>query len=214
LAAAGAAAAGAVDYEVGPAPPGGEAGLPPGAEDGVVELSWDSGTRSYQICFYTGAGTWVANDFDLAQIRDYRRVTRIRTFVDPRWPNGQWDGFRIGLWSVTGSVPTSLIWGPKFVKPSLTTAGWASFVVAWTLPATQLRFAAGVEQLYNFTNCDGHCVDNNSTFMRHSWLYYGGAWSAYANSTGYYNLMIRVRVSNDYVAVAPTSLGRVKALYY
>jgi hypothetical protein len=214
LAAVGATAAGAADYEVAPAPRGGEAGLPPGTEDGVVELSWDSGTRAYQICFYSGAGTWFTNDFDLAQIRDYRRVTRIKAYVDPRWPNGRWDGFRIGLFAYAGSVPGTLLWGPKYVKPNLTSAGWASFVVAWTLPAAQRRFAAGVEQLYNFPNCDSHNVDNNRTFLQHSWLYYGGSWRPYSNSTGYYNLMIRVRVSNAYVAVAPTSLGRVKALYY
>jgi hypothetical protein len=85
--------------------------------------------------------------------------------------------------------------------------------VAWTLPPSQTRFAAGLEQYYNYPTCDAHTIDNNPTFRRHSWLYYGGSWRPYTNSTGYYNLMIRVRVSNAYVGLMPTSIGRVKALY-
>jgi opacity protein-like surface antigen len=209
---AAAAAAFAADYVVERAPAG--PAQPPLNEDAVVDLQWDNGTRSNYICFYSGAGTWLVNDFDLSQIPDYTRVTRLLVYTSPTWPNAQWDGFRIGLYGFSGSTPTSLLWGPKFVKAGLTSAGWANFSVAWTLPPTQLRFAAGFEQYYNYPTCDPHTVDNNRTFRLHSWLYYGGTWRSYTNSTGYYNLMIRVRVSNAYVGLTPTSVGRVKALYY
>jgi hypothetical protein len=206
-------AAFAADYVIERPPAGPAEPLGP-EEDGVVELRWDNGNVSYLMCFYTGAGTWLANDFDLSQIPEYTRVTRIRVYTSPAWPNGKWDGFRIGIYSFTGSVPGSILWGPKFVKPALTSAGWANLAVAWTLPAAQLRFAAGVEQYYNYPQCDGHAIDNNRTFRQHSWLYYAGSWSPYTNSVGYRNLMIRVRVSDVYSAVVPSSIGRVKALYH
>ena len=212
IAAALAAAAFAADYVVERPPAGPTQPLVP-EEDGVVELKWDTGTRSYHICYYTGAGAWLVNDFDLSQIPEYTRVTRLLVYTSPTWPNATWDGFRIGIYSFTGSVPGSLLWGPKFVKPGLTGAGWANLSVAWTLPAAQLRFAAGLEQYYNYPQCDAHTVDNNRTFRQHSWLYYAGSWSPYTNSTGYRNLMIRVRVSDVYSGVVPSSIGRVKALY-
>ena len=150
---------------------------------------------------------------DLSQIPEYTRVTRLLVYASPTWPNRTWDGFRIGIYGFSGSTPTSLLWGPKFVKPGLTGAGWANFRVAWTLPAAQRRFAAGLEQYYNYPQCEAHTVDNNRTFRQHSWLYYSGSWSPYTNSVGYRNLMIRVRVSDAYSGLAPASIGRVKALY-
>jgi hypothetical protein len=182
-------------------------------EDGVVELRWDTGTRSYLVCEGYGAGKWFANDFDLRQFPDYTRVTRLLVYSGPSWPNARWDGFRIGIFSFNGSVPGSLLWGPKFVRGGLTSPGWANFTVAWTLPPTQSRFAAGFEQYYDYPECDPHAVDNNRTPLRHSWSYYG-RWGGYWNSTGYYNLMIRVRVSNAYANLMPTTVGRIKALFY
>jgi hypothetical protein len=208
-----AAAAFAADYVVERPPAGPAQPLGP-EEDGVVELRWDSGTRSYLMCFYTGAGTWLVNDFDLSQIPEHTRVTRLLVYTSPAWPNTTWDGFRIGIYGFSGTTPTSLLWGPKFVKPGLTGAGWANLSVAWTLPAAQLRFAAGLEQYYNYPQCEAHTIDNNPTFRQHSWLYYGGSWSPYTNSVGYRNLMIRVRVSDVYSGLLPSSIGRVKALYH
>jgi hypothetical protein len=195
------------------AAPAGPAQPPLPDEDAVVELRWDTGTRSYFVCEAYGTGKWFANDFDLRQIPDYSRVTRLLVYSSPSWPNAAWDGFRLGIFAFNGSVPGSLLWGPKFVKAGLTSAGWANFSVAWTLPPAQLRLAAGLEQYYDYPACDPHAVDNNRTFLQHSWFYHGG-WGGYRNSTGYYNLMIRVRVSNAYVGLMPSSIGRVKALYY
>ncbi len=60
------------------------------------------------------------------------------------------------------------------------------------------------------------CIDSNPSFLGHSWQYYGGRWTPYDNpyTRPYRNLMVRVVVDNDTLAVTPASLGRVKALYY
>ena len=183
------------------------------AYDGTLELKWDNGIAAWLNAWYTGAGTWFGNDFNISTVSSYRAVQSMRVFSGPAWPNGRWDGFRLGIYSFT-SVPGSLLWGPKYVAGTSSNYGWNNFVVNWTLPASNTAFVAAMEQYYNYPNMDPHCVDNNRTFLRHSWLYYGGSWRSYYNSTGYYNLMIRVIVNNDTVGVTATSIGRVKSLFY
>jgi hypothetical protein len=77
---------------------------------------------------------------------------------------------------------------------------------------------AAQEQFYNYPNCDPFALDNNTTFRGHSWQYYEGSWAPYERSTDpvYRNLMIRVWVEpgQEFHGVAPSSIGRVKALYY
>jgi hypothetical protein len=206
------AAAWGADVVVERAPHAGPAAASP-ANDGTLELKWDSGTSGWLIAFYTGAGTWFGNDFNISTISGYRAVESMRVYTGPAWPNGRWDGFRLGIYSFT-SVPGSLLWGPKFVIGTSSSYGWNDFAVNWTLPASYEAFVAAVEQYYAYPNCEPHVVDNNPTFLRHSWLYYAGTWSYLTNSTGYYNLMVRVIVNNDALVVAPTSLGRVKSLFF
>jgi hypothetical protein len=208
-----AAGAWAADYEVArPTAP------PPTMEDPAfdapVELKWDNGTQGWLIAFYTGANTWFGNDFDISTLSTYRAVESMKVLSSTRWPNSRWDGFRLGIWSFSGGVPGSLIWGPKFVVGSGSGDTWTTFRVGWTVPSANNKFCAAVEQYYNYPNCDPHAVDSNSTFIRHSWLYYGGRWQPYSNSTGNYNLMIRVIVDNSTLPVVPASVGRVKALYH
>jgi len=53
--------------------------------------------------------------------------------------------------------------------------------------------------------------------MGHSWEYSQGSWSPFESSSilPYRNLMLRMVVDNEQnPAVAPSSVGRVKALYY
>ncbi|UCH78315.1 MAG: hypothetical protein JSU81_11440 [Candidatus Coatesbacteria bacterium] len=208
-----AAGAWAADYEVArPAAPPATTGDP--ASDASIELKWDSGVAQWLICYYTGAGTWMGNDFDISTLSTYRAIESFKMYSSARWPNGRWDGFRIGIWSVSGGVPGSMLWGPKAVVGSGSGDRWIQFRVGWTLPSANNAFCAAFEQYYNYPNCDPHLVDNNRTFLRHSWLYYGGRWQPYSNSTGYYNLMVRVIVDNSTLPVVPTSLGHVKALYH
>ncbi|MGD8718620.1 MAG: hypothetical protein PVH29_07335 [Candidatus Zixiibacteriota bacterium] len=207
------AGAWAADYVVEPAPSAGPAAEDP-TYDASIELKWDNGSSSYNIAWYTGSGTWIGNAFDISTLSSYRGLTTMRVHTGPAWPNGSWDGFRIGVFNFAGGVPGSLIWGPRFVTGSTTNYGWNDFSVGWTVPVSDDNFVAAVEQYYNYPNCDAHGVDNNSTPVAPSWMYYSGTWSPYTNSTGYYNLMIRVILDTETLNVEPLSFGRAKAIYY
>jgi hypothetical protein len=55
--------------------------------------------------------------------------------------------------------------------------------------------------------------------LRHSWQYYNGTWGPVeppAEALPYQNVMIRVWVETGqtFPGVEPSSIGRVKALYY
>jgi hypothetical protein len=190
-----------------------------GADD-QLELSWDTGTPQWSIAWYSGAGAWVGNDFDLSTISTYRAVEKVRFYSRDNWPNAQWDGFRVGLYDFKGAVPGSILWptsgGGYFFKPSgLQGHVWVDVRIGWTCPTT--AFVAAVEQYYNYPNCDPFALGNNTSFRGHSWQYYQGQWSPYEGSpltAPYRNIMLRVIVDNETLGVAPTSLGRVKALYY
>jgi len=184
--------------------------------DDQLELSWDNGARQWSMAWYTGAGSWVGNDFDLATISTYRALEKVRFYTRDNWPNAQWDGFRVGIYTFA-SVPGSLMWptsgGGYFFKPSgLHGHIWVEINIGWTCPTT--AFVAAVEQFYNYPYCDPFALDNNRTFRGHSWQYYEGQWKPNMGYEGYRNLMLRVVVDNSTLAVAPASVGRVKALYY
>jgi len=185
----------------------------PPSRDGTLELMWDNGSPMWLVVWTTGRGVWVGNDYDIATVASYRGVESIRAFSAPRWPNARWDGFRLGIFAFDGGVPGSLLWGPEFVVGTGTGDRWYDFRVGWTLPAANDRFVPAIEQYYDYPNADPHTVDSNRTFLGHSWLYVG-SWRLYSNVHLYYNLMIRVVLSDETSAFAPTSLGRVKALYY
>jgi hypothetical protein len=186
----------------------------PAATDATMELKWDSGFGMWWLAWYTGRDTWIGNDFDISTISSYRTIQAIKLQSRSNWPNIGWDGFRLGIFNFAGGVPGSLLWGPKFVVPT-GSSGWKEFSVGWTLPSGIYKFLASQEQYYNWPNCEPFLIDNNPTFMGHSWMYMRGSWRPFESSTTwpYRNLMIRVIV-NDMTSVTPTSLGRVKALYY
>jgi len=207
---AGAAWAGGLSFNPGPrgavAPEGDEA-------DTALELEYDTGTRQYLCVSFYGADRWFGVDFDISQFPEYRGVTRVRVFSDPGWPQPGWDGFNVALFELSGGVPGSIIWGPKFIRPRRTTPGWVRCRVNWTLPVGTDNFIAAVEQHYDYPECDCYAVDDNPEAGGHSWQYYDGSWGSYPGNMGYKNIMIRVTVNDATVDVKPTSLGRVKALY-
>jgi len=183
--------------------------------DGTFELKWDTGRASWFIVWITGAGVWVANDFDISTVKTYPYIKSMRLYSGPAWPNGSWDGFRLGVYSFTGGVPGSLIWGPKFATGTSTAWAWNDFSVDWLLPSGVKKFLPAMDQFYNYPNCDPHAVDSVMGNRGHSWMYSGGTWRPLTNDTGYYNLMLRVVMDNEHnPGVTPTSVGRVKALYY
>jgi hypothetical protein len=215
LALAAAAAVGAADFVVEPAPPATGGDVP--AYDATMELKWDNGTRRWSIAWYTGAGAWVGNDFDISTISTYHAIEKVRFYSRDNWPNTGWDGFRVGIYNFS-SVPGSLLWptagGGYFFKPSgLQGHIWVDIAIGWTCPST--AFVVAVEQYYNYPNCDPYALDTNTTFQRHSWQYYQGSWSPLevASFPEWRNLMLRAVVNNSTLGVAPASLGRVKALF-
>jgi hypothetical protein len=210
-----AAAAWATDVVVAPTAPA-VAGAPYDYNDGPLELKYDSGTQRYFMAWYSGANTWVGNDFDISAISSYRAIMRVRFYSRPDWPNSKWDGFRVGIYAYAGGQPGSVLWGPEYFKPRKAGAGWVNCAVGWSLPVANDAFVAAVEQYYNYPNLDPFALDNNPTFRNHSWQYYGGSWSLFSSSytDPYRNIMVRVVVNNVPVGVTPTSVGRVKALYY
>lgn len=187
----------------------------PAGTDDTLELKWDSGFGMWWLAYYTGRNLWVGNDFDISTISGYAAVQAIKLQSRNNWPNSRWDGFNIGVYDFSGGVPGSLLWGPKFVVPTGAT-GWKEFSVNWTLPTGTYKFLAGWEQYYNYPNCEPFLIDNNPTFMGHSWLYYSSRWAPFEsqNIAPYRNIMIRVIVNNSALNLTTISAGRVKALYY
>jgi hypothetical protein len=210
------AAAWGADVVVEPAPPGAAYPLPP-VYDGERELKWDSGTVMWWMCWPTGLNLWWGNDFDVSTIRKYKGVKTIRVMTRLDWPNEAWDGFRVGIFAFN-RVPGSLMWptagGGYFFKPKGET-GWKDVPVSWALPRGVTAFLAAANQYYDYPNVDPWAIDDNPAFKGHSWQYLDGKWEPFywSGIRPYQNLMLRVVVADD-VAVTPTSIGRVKALYY
>ena len=88
--------------------------------------------------------------------------------------------------------------------------GWCDFKVGWGLGGTS-RFAVGQEQFFDWPECDPFCFDDGECAggTNHTWFKCDDAWSKFGASN---TLMLRVVITPG-GAVAPTSLGRVKALY-
>lgn len=190
----------------------------PGYDD-TYECKWDNGVGSWWLAWWTGADSWVGNDFDVSTIKTYGGLKTFRLQLRNNWPNTGWDGGRIAVFSFAGGVPGSIMWPtsgtPKFVMPTGAT-GWKDFDVTYVLSGTK-KFMPAWEQFYNHPNCDPFMIDNNPTFLNHSWQYLDGQWKPFLqdNVLPYRNLMIRMVVDNEQnKAVSPSSIGRVKALYY
>jgi hypothetical protein len=197
----------------------------PGSYPGETrELRWDNGTRQYLVCWYTGEDTWAGNDFSARFDNDtkYVRIVSVRVYTSNKWPNERWDGFRVGIFKFEGDpepVPGDRLWPQTgngyFFKPTGPRGEyWVEIPVDWT--TTHTSFVAAMEQVYDQPRCDPFAVDTNPTFLRHSWSYYDSLWQRLETiSDPYFNLMLRVVVEDggSFPSVAPTSFGRVKALY-
>jgi len=179
------------------------------------ELKWDDGTVAWQFGFMPGGSDyWCGNDFDVATL-GASRVVSLRPSA-ARGDNGQWDGFRVALFSF-GEVPGSILWPPSGVPKSVEPASgnswtWVDVGVGWTLPGGVNSFLAAHECFYTYPDNDFYCLDGDGGFAGHSWEKLPGySWTLMGN-LGMGNLMLRAVVSDE-VAVTPASLGRVKALY-
>jgi hypothetical protein len=193
-------------------------------DQATMELKWDNGLRRWSVIWYTGAGSWVGNEFNTSTLKTkHAKILKFKMYTRDDWPNTQWDGFRIGFYEFRGGVPGSMLWPtggiPYFFKPSgLHGHVWVECDINWTCPT--VSFLAAEEQFYNNPNADPWSVDNNPTFLGHSWNYYEASWGPLSGVTidisPYFNLMVRVWVEPgiEFPGVAPSSIGRVKALYY
>jgi hypothetical protein len=198
---------------------GGKAYVPPrlaapGADD-QLELGWDNGTGRWSIVWYTGKSTWVGNQFDLSTLSCYRVVDKVKFYTRDDWPNDVWDGFRVAIYDFS-TLPGAVLWpasgGGYFFKPSGVHGHlWVEIPIRWTSPSK--KFLAAVNQCYNDPDCDPFEVDNNRVFRKHSWQYDCWQWDPLVGFQDYRNLMLRVVVESTF-GVTPTSVGRVKALYY
>jgi len=180
--------------------------------DVETELKWDNGTSSWSYIWYTGAGSWVGNDFSVATLTCYRNITKMRLYLRAGWPNATWEGGRMGVYAFAGGVPGSLLWGPTWFVPT-GASGFKDFDIAYNLPTGTNTFIVAWEQFYNYPTADCYNLDSNPTFAGHSWDYYGGSWGVMSNTVGYNNLMLRCLVDQN-PGVAPASVGRIKAIYY
>ena len=185
------------------------------AYDAEFELKWDDGRPTWFMSWNTGADSWVGNDFDISTLGASWWIETIKVMSGASWPNGRWDGFRLGVFTFSGGLPGSRLHGPRSVRGSGAGDRWCGFnfgMWEWALGGHK-RFVVAVEQYYNHPNCDPYILDGNRRFQGHSWQCQGGKWEPLVGIAGYRNLMLRV-IINDLMAVSPTSLGRVKALYY
>jgi hypothetical protein len=184
-----------------------------------LEFKWDNGSPSYAV---NSMVTWVqafGNDFDVSTLKTkHVAVKRFRLYTTDDWPDGGWDGFYLGLYDFHGG-PGARIWPPggsfAFFKPTGTGWGWYDYGLDFPLPGD--AFLAAAEPAGSWPDCDPLMADTNRTPRRHTWLHYGGIWMPYTTSLyGYCNLMLRVVVETGaiYPGVAPSSWGRLKALYY
>ena len=179
--------------------------------DETRELKWDNGVWRTYVMFVGATGTRFANDFDVSTLPAFTYLRTLRLHMKPGPPERP--GARLGVYAWAGGVPGTLVWGPKDVEASV--EGWNDFAVTWSLPKGAYKFLAAVEQIHAHPGCASFGVDTNSTFVGHSWLYYRGSWGLLQVQGTYYNLMLRVVVDDEHgPAVTPTSVGRVKALYY
>jgi len=199
-------------------------GTPAPRDQSTLELIWDNGQRRWSVAWWTGAHTWVGNDFNISTLKTTNvKILKYKYYTRGAWPNERWEGMRFAVFSFRGGVPGSMLWptsgDPYFFKPSAGIQAhiWVEFDVNWTCPAQ--AFIAAQEQFYDYPNCDAFSLDNNTAFLGHTWEYKQGKWTPlpeYESFKPYRNAMIRVWVETGYTfpGVAPASLGRVKALYY
>lgn len=186
----------------------------------LYELKYDTGSRALQLAWYTGAGRWVGNDFDVSTLKTEHNIVReMKFYTSPYWPDNQFDGFRLAIFDFSAGKPGARLWPEtegRFVKAG-GAEGFKTFWVNYYI--NKNKFVAAVEQYYDYPNCDPYFCDTNPTFLNHAWQKDGPAsWEYLVGHSAhpYRNLMLRVIFRTGYseIGVAPTSLGRVKALYY
>jgi hypothetical protein len=189
------------------------------------ELMWDSGRRSYSLCWYEGRDNWLAVDFDASEISTTPVITKIRVYTRDDWPNEGYDGFKVAIFPFEDDEPgpvESPIWPengePHLFEPTGLPHGdvWADIQVGWTSPS--YLFVVAINQYYDEPNCDPLALDDEVMPSEHNWMCINKSWEPFDPSSlniEYENIMIRVEVqgSGTEHSITPASLGRIKTLY-
>ncbi|MCP4231092.1 MAG: hypothetical protein GY771_13215 [bacterium] len=191
-----------------------------GTQQDTIMLSWDNGEMAYSICWYSGNGHWVGNDFGVAGYSDVNSML-IRTRDD--WPNQGFDGFYIAIYDDSNDKPSGVIIWPidgnakyidKYELQANFDEGWVDLDVDYGLSDDKIY--ACMEQRNNYPDADPFCVDTNTTDRLHSWQNNGLEWrrldTGDLGDINNNNLMLRLRVTPN-KGITTTSLGVVKALY-
>lgn len=182
------------------------------------ELQWDNGVFKTAWHLRDGKDTWAGIDFDTSTLKTTKwRLQRVRANLG--WTtNERWDGMRLAIFDMAGGKPGKIIWPksgtPKFVMPYGTPdpiCTWCEFPVRFDLP--EHEFVVALEQYYDHPDCDSYGAGNGRGFAeQHTWFKYSGIdWGGFENGTWMFRAVVEGPTN---IAVAPTSLGRVKALYY
>lgn len=193
-------------------------GLATAALGATHELRWDNDVLRYCVAFQHGRNTWAGIDYDTSTLKTTKwRLARVRANLG--WgENERWDGMRLAIYNMSGGKPAEIIWPksgtPKFVKGYGTPeplAAWCEFPVGFELPSP--KFVVALEQYRDWPLCDMYGVGYGLGYAeKHVWLNH---WNAGWAHTEIGVWMLRAIVAGPTnVGVAPSSLGRVKALYY
>ncbi|UCE27461.1 MAG: hypothetical protein JSW52_01535 [Candidatus Coatesbacteria bacterium] len=187
------------------------------------ELGWDSGIKSYSICWYDPTNRWLAVDFDASDVTTTPVITKARFFTRDDWPNEGYDGFKVAIYSWSNDEPGTIIWpedddeGQLFVPGGLPHGDvWADMQINWTY--SDPRFVVAVNQYYDEPDCDPLALDDNDVPSEHSWMFVNNDWDLFDPSSlniDYANLMIRAVVQDMGTehTFTPASFGQIKALY-
>ncbi len=173
------------------------------------ELSHDNGNITNAWAYYTGAGSYVGDQYDTPS--DWSYLTGIKYYVWTGWPDSTFQGFTVACWKMESGTPGAVIWptdgNPKY-NPN-TGGNWITQPVdplIYLQDAAPNGFLVGISQLYNIPVCDAFSVDDTGPGP-YDWTYYSGAWGAAAYGKG------SARALGYWTPVEPTSLGSLRALY-
>ncbi|UCH77867.1 MAG: hypothetical protein JSU81_09090, partial [Candidatus Coatesbacteria bacterium] len=71
----------------GPYRPSPAVSAPMPTDQSTLELFWDNGTRRWSVAWYTGAGSWVGNDFDSSTLKtSYVKILKYKYYTYGAWP--------------------------------------------------------------------------------------------------------------------------------
>jgi hypothetical protein len=181
-------------------------------------LQWDNGVFRVGVHHQYGEDTWAGLDFDTSTLKTTKwRLKNVRANLG--WAgNVRWDGMRLAIFDMAGGKPGKIIWPksgtPKFVMPygkPNPICTWCVFPVGYDLPRPE--FVVALEQYYDHPNCDLYGAGYGRGFAeRHTWFKYRSSdWEITKIGVWMFRAVVEGPTN---VAVAPASLGRVKALYY